>query len=88
MNEKVAKIADAAIILTVLGFALWGIITLAEFVKLEFSREPEPKAEEPCVEIDRGRPEDIRIVSEKAGKDHYQLFMTASGEVVVYKCDT
>lgn len=87
MNEKVATIANVAIILTALGFVLWGIITVAEFVKLEFSREPEPKAEEPCVEIDRGRPEDIAIVGSGAGVDHYQLFMTVSGEVVVFKCE-
>lgn len=86
MNEKVATTVNAAIILVVLASLLWAIITVAEFVKLRV--EPEPVQDSPCVMIDRGRPEDIRIVSGKAGKDHYQLFMTASGEVVVYKCDT
>ena len=87
MNETVAKVANVVIILVFVAFLLWGIITLAEFVKLMLTPQEPAETGSECVEIDRGRPEDVQIVSQKAGIDHYQVFMTVSGEVVVLKCE-
>ena len=84
--KTIDKVADAAIILTVLGLSLWGIVSIGDFFKANLAKQT-PEVVENCVVVAQGKPEDVRIVSNQAGEDHYQVYMTTSGEVVISKCE-